>query len=146
MGAKWQRIKIKVPDYFDDEERRELADEIIAHIRKRTESGRDKDGAKFPPYSKSYINSLEFKLAGKSKSRVNLRLSGEMVEALDLLSHKKKEIVIGFERGSVENAKADGNIRGTYGGDEKPSKARDFLGISDTELDRLIARIDRASE
>jgi hypothetical protein len=47
--------------------------------------------------------------------------------------------MIGFENGTDENARADGNIRGTYG---KPtpdsSKARDFLGISKEDLRRYI--------
>lgn len=135
MSAKWQKIDIEIPRHLGPQERQALAIEIIDHIRKRTDKGVDKNGSKFPKYSKSYTESLDFKIAGKSKSKVDLQLSGDMLGALDLLNHQPGKIVIGFERGSDENARADGNIRGTYGKNKADSsKARDFLGLSKTEL------------
>lgn len=116
----------------------ELADLVIEHIVDRTQRGLDKEGSKFPKYSKSYIKSLDFKNAGKSASRVDLQLSGDMLAAIKLLRQKKGEIVVGFERGTLENDKAEGNILGSYGGNPNPSKARDFLGIEDKKLRELV--------
>lgn len=140
MSAKWQRVKIAIPDYLSPDERQALAFEILNFIRERTQKKNvDKNNRPFPAYSSSYAKSLDFKIAGKSKGSVDLTLSGDMLGALDLLSHKKGELLIGFENGSQENARADGNIRGTYG-QSKPnsSKARDFLGISPTDLKTIL--------
>lgn len=112
---------------------------MIEHIYERTTSeNRDKDGRKFPKYSKSYIKSLDFANARKSPSKVDLQLSGDMLAAMKLLNHRPGEITIGFERGTQENAKAEGNILGSYGGDPNPAKARDFLGIQEKKLRELV--------
>lgn len=139
MGAKWRRIRIDVPDWLSPSDREQLADDIIETIRRRTDSGRDKDGNKFPGYSKSYVKSLDFKIAGKSKGDVNLQLSGDMMASLELLSHRRGSIMIGFENGTPENDRADGNITGSYGGSPNPRKARDFLGIESDELESLLS-------
>lgn len=116
----------------------DLADLVIEHIVERTENGVDKDGKKFPGYSKSYLASLDFKNAGKSPSKVDLTLSGDMLAALALLSERKGALTIGFENGTPENDKAEGNRLGSYGGDPNPKKARDFLGIDRRKLAELI--------
>jgi len=126
-------------------ERLELADLIIEHIVDRSQRGLDKDGHKFPKYSKSYIQSLDFKNAGKSPSKIDLQLSGDMLAALQLISHKSGNLSIGFENGTTENAKAEGNILGSYGGSPKPSKARDFLGIQGPKLRELIDYVESNS-
>jgi hypothetical protein len=62
-----------------------------------------------------------------------------MLAALDVLDKTSRSVTIGFEPGSDENAKADGNIRGTYGKPTPdPKKARDFLGITETELSKIV--------
>lgn len=137
MGAKQQKVRIAIDPSLDAEAREALADDILEYIKRRTESGVDKDGRKFPGYSKAYIESLDFKIGGKRKGKVDLTLSGDMLASLDLLKHKKGELVIGFEPGTDENARAEGNILGSYGGDPNPSKARDFLGISEKDLKRI---------
>ncbi len=144
MATKHQKIKIEIPKGFDPSTRREIAEDIAEFIRDRTESGYGfKNGRKFkfPAYSKEYVKSLDFKIAGKTKANVDLTLSGDMLASLDLLDHGDGYVVIGFEKGSDENAKADGNIRGTYGRpspDEK--KARPFLGLSNRDLDKILSR------
>lgn len=62
-----------------------------------------------------------------------------MLADMQLLNHRAGEIVIGYENGSESNAKAEGNIRGTYGQKvPQKDKARDFLGIQDKELSKLL--------
>lgn len=141
MATKWQKIKIRIDKRYKPNEREAIAEDIVNTIVKRTTNqSKDKWGDPFPKYSKQYKNSLDFKIAGKS-SKVNLKLSGDMLTALDLLNHKNGELNIGFEKGSEENARADGNIRGTYGGSTaRPSKARDFLGINMDELRKILKK------
>jgi hypothetical protein len=128
-----------------------LGKEIVEFIRQRTESGigvketgRGFKNASFPPYSKIYKQSLDYKIAGKS-GNVNLTLSGDMLIALDVLSHKKGSVVIGYEKGSEENDRAEGNILGSYGGSPNPRRARNFLGISDADLATILEKY-RGSE
>lgn len=135
----WMKTKIKIPKHLKPNEREALALEILEKIIDRTQKGKDKDGDKFPSYSKSYKNSLNFKIGGKS-SKVDLSLSGDMLADMQLLNHKSGELIIGYENGSESNAKAEGNIRGTYGQKTpQKSKARDFLGIEDKDLARILA-------
>lgn len=136
-----QKFKVKVSKKYNPSERVALSAEIIDEIIKRTQDGKDKKGNAFSgkasEYSESYKNSLEFKVAGKNKNaKPNLTLSGEMLNALTLLSHKPGEITIGIPKDDeFNNAKAEGNIKGTYG-QSKPirGKKRDFMGISRSDL------------
>ena len=134
-----QKVKIKIPKTYSPDERVALSVEIIDQIIDRTKSGKDKKGKDFPGYSKGYVDSFDFKLAGKSKSKVDLSLSNEMLNSITLLNHKSGEITIGYEKGDdLNNAKAEGNIKGTYGQKKPiPGKKRDFLGISKTELKEI---------
>ena len=141
MGAKWQKLDLEVPPEFTARQRKKVADLVIDHIIERTQKGYDKDGDKFPPYSEEYTKSLDFRIAGKSKSRVDLTLSGDMLASLELLDSNRGKIRIGFERGSEENARADGNIRGSYGGSPNPKRARDFLGIEPDVFDSIIEEV-----
>lgn len=130
----WMKTKIKIPKKYSPDEREAIALELIEKIVERTQKGKDKNGDKFPAYSKSYKDSLNFKIAGKS-SKVDLTLSGDMLADMQLLNHKSGEIVIGYENGTESNAKAEGNILGTYGKRvPNPSRAKDFLGIRKEEL------------
>ena len=90
-----QKIKIKIPKNYNPQERVALAIEIIEQIQDRTSKGKDKNGDDFAAYSKAYTKSFDFKLAGKSK-KVNLELSGEMLNALTLLNHKAGSITVGY--------------------------------------------------
>lgn len=148
MPAKHQYIDIEIPKDYGPKEREAIAHDVLEFIRTRTHDKQvDKNGKAFPGYSKDYIKSQDFKIAGKSKGSVNLTLSGDMLAALDLLNHKSGNIRIGFERGSEENARADGNIRGTYGQDSpNRKKARDFLGIKPNELERILERYPTQEE
>lgn len=166
LMAKWQRIKIPIRKKFKPKERLLIGQEIVDYIVNRTKEGKDKKDRPWSgaaaKYSKSYQNSFEFKVGGKSKNRVNLTLSNEMLNSLKVLKTSKGEITIGFDRSDTENnAKAEGNIRGTYG-QKTPirGKKRDFLGITekakveiqdkydDTKTDRSVIaeRIARLEE
>lgn len=134
-------VDINVDPTLEPEERELLAFEIIDHIINRSEKGLDKNGKPFPSYSKSYIESDEFKAFGKSPSKVNATLSGEMLNAMDLLSHKVGQIRIGYDPSdTMLIGKVEGNVLGTYG-QKTPikGKQRDFLGIRPAQVKELEA-------
>lgn len=137
----WIRKEIILPG-LDDDETEMVAEEILNYIVERSKRGEGKDGKKFPGYSKSYMNSFEFKATGKT-SKVNLTLSGEMLDSLEILEANAGKVVIGFDEDSDMNARAEGNILGTYGSSTpNKSKARDFLDISQKEIRNLLSEID----
>jgi hypothetical protein len=138
MATEWQRFTVDVPRGLSDADREVLADDIIEFIRDRTQKGLSWRNRDLPGYSDSYANSLNFRIAGKSKDKVDLTQSGDMLGALTLLDTEDGKITIGFEKDSQENAIADGNIRGTYGHAKPIGPKRDFLGITKKDLSRIL--------
>lgn len=152
MATKIQRVKFDIPEGLTKDERNALADDIAERIRKNAESGKGrpfdnlgtrngivKEYSRLPRYSKSYINSLDFKNAGKSASNVDLTLSGDMIQSLEPIKITKDEIVLGFPED--QNGKADGNIRGTYGTSKpNPQKARNFLGLTQSDFNKILKK------
>lgn len=145
--AKWMKVDVAIPKRFGPTERLAIAQEVIDFIVTRTRAGKDIDGAAFPKYSQSYKGSLDFKIAGKG-SRVDLTLTGEMLDSIKLISHSSGRVTVGFDRSDSKlNGKAEGNQLGTYGSDTpNPKKARPFLGINKDDLQKIIKRYpqDRA--
>jgi hypothetical protein len=139
--AKWQRVRIKIPKEYGPAERKAIAIEVLDFIRQRTKKkSEDKDGNKFQGYSSEYKKSLDFKNAGKS-SKVNLTLSGEMLAEMDLISHKNGSLLLGFDRFDQDlNGKVEGNRLGTYGNKKKVTKGRDFLGIQNKDLKKVLKK------
>lgn len=135
----WMRTKLKVRKGLDKQQRIAVATKAIDEIVRRTqELSIDKKGKAFPAYSESYKKSNAFKFAGKS-SKVDLKLSNEMMNSIVMLNQKKGEITIGFQRGDDRNnGVAEGNIKGTYG-QSSPirGKKRDFLGLPQSELRKI---------
>lgn len=117
---------------------------ILDKIKDRTASG---DGMKFnsrgagtkvqlkKPYSKSYAKSLPFRAAGKSKNTVNMRLTGDMMELMDVTKSRGNTIEIGWSSGDNQDAKVFNHVKG----DTVPS--RPFFGISKQELKEIKSQI-----
>lgn len=132
--------KIKIPKGYTKRERAAITQEVIDFIRYRTrEQGRDKNGRLFKGYSKEYKESLDYKISNK-KGKVNLTLSGELIDSIKRIDDRDGEITIGHDgRSKKLNGKAEGNIEGTYGDDNrKNKKPRDYLGISKAQLSKII--------
>lgn len=108
-----------------------IAQDIIDFIIDRTQSGKDVEGRSFKGYSKEYAESLEFQAFGKSKSEVNLTLSGQMLGTMDLIDTSGDSIIIGWTD-AEESAKAFNHQTG----DTVP--ARPFFGISERDLENEI--------
>lgn len=128
-------LKISVDKSYPEDYLKRIGREIVNVIRDRTAKSLDKNRNPFPAYSKEYKASDDFKLAGKT-SRVDLTLSGDMLADLGVLSVKKGQIEIGFERGE-QRAKAHGHITGANGN----LPVRNFLGISEDELGSILRRV-----
>lgn len=135
MANKWTREKIKLPKTLKPKERVQIAEVIINHIINRTAAGQDKNNKDFPKYTAKYADEK-----GVGTGDVDLILSGEMLESLDVVNTSKNgEITIGYIEPSKELAgKVEGNRRGSYGGKPNPDKARDFLGIDPGDLEILL--------
>lgn len=135
-----QKVTIDIPKGYDSEERRSIGVDIIDRIIDRTKSGKDKNGEDFTGYTPEYKKSFDFKLAGKG-STVNLTLSGEMLNSLEVLETSDGSITIGYRpNDKFNNDKAEGNILGSYGGKPNPGKARDFLGATSIEVDTILKK------
>lgn len=110
-------------------------DIIDVMLRRTQEENRDVNGKLFPKYSKSYKDSLAFKSFGKSND-VNLTLTGDMLSSLTPSSEKSGQLTVSVT-GSNNIIKAFANITGDRGGEYKSVK-RDFFGISEKDLDKII--------
>lgn len=135
MAEPQQKVRLTVPDNFNESDRIQLGELVIEHILERTSQGLDKDNKSFTPYSKSYSGSRDFKTAGKSKSTVDLKLSGDMLASMSLLDHGTGYITVGYESGTEANDKADW----AAASDNGPS--RQFVGITDKSLELLVKQI-----
>ena len=130
-----QKITVKLPRKFSDSARRQAGKLIIKLIKDRTSRGLDKNNNAFVGYSKSYKESKDFDIAGKS-SLVNLRLSGEMMNSLEILGSGTGFVTIGFPSGSEVNDKA------SFAKDFGNGPSRPFLGVNATELKQIVSSID----
>lgn len=106
-----------------------LIDKIVA----RTTLGRDVSGKIFPKYSKSYSESLAFKVFGKSRGDVNMTLTGDMLASIEPeIEQGKLKIQV---TGSDNILKAFAHMTGYRGHPFLAGKPkREFFGISEKEL------------
>jgi hypothetical protein len=139
MANKWTREKIILPKTLKPKERIKIAEIIIEHIVTRSANGLDRNNKKFAKYSDSYAEKK-----GVGVSDVDLILTGEMLDSLEIVSTKKSgEIIIGYIDPSDDLAgKVEGNRIGSYGGEPNKKKARDFLGIDADELEILVGAFE----
>jgi hypothetical protein len=105
---------------------------VIDKIQDRTESGIGLNGKGFRRYSKQYKSSDDFRAAGKT-DQVNLRLSGDMLELMDITEQSSNTITIGWDD-SEDAAKAHGHITGSSKG---PRVKRDFFGLRSSDIEAI---------
>lgn len=115
-------------------ERQDIGREIINFIVNRTKSGRGIGGRPFvnsrgqKKYSQNYIDDRDFAIAGKSPRSINLTLSGDMLDSIEILNAGTPgQIVIGFT--SEEENDKSVFLR---------EKGYDFLGLSSSELKSIV--------
>jgi len=126
---------IRIPNTLNAEDREQLGNEIVRFIIDRTRKGLDKNNVPFRGYSENYKDHIDFQNAGKS-NRVNLTLTGEMLNTLEVQAHGPGFIRIGF-------SDTDSNDKAFY----SREKGRDFLGISAKDLQLLLTKfLDRTPQ
>lgn len=145
--ASQQKETIEIPSYYTEEEATAIALEVLDRIIERTKKENlDRNNRKFTPYSKSYSESLDFNIAGKSKNSVDLTMTGDMLSSLKVLKVRKGAIEIGYEKGDPINGKVEGNRLGTYGNQKPVTKPRDFLGIHKDDLRKIYENYPRGKK
>lgn len=136
----------KVVDIFVDprytvEQRREIGRQAIKYIKERTSRGNGRDNQPFTQtaqyqggrdnsrtYADTYRESKEFEIAGKSPRPINLRLSGDMLDSLEVLDVSLSgRVRIGYEAAGDNSDKAQFN----------EEKGYRFLDLSQSEVDRI---------
>lgn len=111
----------------------------IDKIVNRTLSGVDKEGNVFKGYSPSYRKSLVFQIYKGSQTKVDLKLTGEMLASMEV-KPTYEGITIQFIDGD-NGAKAHGHINGIK--TKTGRVVRDFFGLSSTEEDEIMKRVIR---
>lgn len=142
LGGKNPRLTIDLNQMFGQRVpgssafREAVGQAILDAIKKQAGEGRNRKGSKYSGrparYSKQYKMSDEFKAAGKG-SNVNMRLTGDMLELMDVISTSRTTITIGWDERD-EAAKAHGHILGS---DPGPKVRRDFFGLPDSEYKKI---------
>lgn len=151
MPIQQRKLTIRINNRYNASDRVSIARDVIRFIKDRTNSGigvtgkpnstgTHRETKKFNGYTSDYIKSKKFLNAGKNPTQVNLQLSKRMIGNLKLLKHGTGFIEVGYERGSKDNAKAEGNIIGSYGGSPKKSRERNFLGVTENELTNILIK------
>lgn len=83
---------------------------------------------------------MDFRIAGKSKNKVDLTLSGDMLGVMELIKDVRGRLIIGINENKYprEAGKAEGNNEGTYGHSSPIMPGRKFLGISKGALKEIL--------
>jgi hypothetical protein len=131
------KITLSIPDFLPSQSRGEIGNRIIDFITERTLAGQNVYGRKWSGKAGEYTKAYA-KKKGQT-SPVDLELDGDMLAAMKTLTSKKGSITIGYEKGTKDERKAEGNIRGTYGQPSPiPGKARPFLDILKKDLQNIL--------
>lgn len=114
----------------------EIAQATIDFVKERAQSGFGIGGQKLKsPYSDEYAKSLEFQAAGKSKSEVNMTLTGDMLGSLDVIRTRGSVFVYGLP--DDESPKGYNH----QVGDTVPK--RRWFGVQKNEfIDNVLSRFD----
>lgn len=127
---------------YSESERKQLGIAIINFIVDRTKKGRGIGGQPFKnsqgqsKYSENYQNTKDFEIGGKSKSPINLTLSGDMLSSIEVLDTSLiGRIVIGY----TDDAESDKSVF-------MEEKGYRFLGVSSEELNKIVSKFGKPSQ
>lgn len=109
-----------------------VGQEIIDRMIDRIKDGNSVHGKGFKSYDEDYIDSDEFKAYGKSRNNVNMRLTGDMLNLIDIKAVEGTTIVIGWND-QESNDKAHGHMTGFQGKGTK----REFFGANQKLLEEI---------
>lgn len=115
----------------------EIGQDIVDFIQERAANGQGIGGKELrSPYSKAYSKSIEFELFGKSEDEVNMRLTGDMLDSIEVLGFDNNVLTVGISGG--EAPKAHGHMTGKNG--TVPKMKREFFGLSKSEIAEITDR------
>lgn len=135
------KLTVDCPEDFSSEERRALAEKVMDFISERTKSGRNVFGRDWAGAAGRYSSSYARLKGVSTGGPVDLANSHDMLDDMTYLGSDIGEITVGYEDGTKSEAKAEGNILGSYGRNPNPKKARPFLDILQKDLQDLISEV-----
>lgn len=141
MARPRKTVDIFVDTRYSVEQRRAIAEEAIRYIKDRTAKGNGVNNAPFRQnsqfqggrrnsrtYADSYRDTREFEIAGKSPAPINLRLTGDMLDSLEIIDVSLTgKVTIGFKEEGEQSDKAWFN----------EEKGYRFLDLSDNEVNKI---------
>ena len=127
MEANQSKI-ITIPTRYTKQIRERIGNDIISKIKSRTNEGLDVNNTFFSPYSSEY----------EKTGKVNLKVSGDMLAGLTVLSTGRGFIRIGFNS-AISNDKA-AFIQQPRGQKRGKQPIRRFVGISQQDLSIILER------
>lgn len=117
---------ISIPREYSGRQRKEIGEDVVRFIKRRTQSGIDINGNLFAGYSPNY----------DKKGAVDLTVTEQMLNSLELLSHGPGYIKIGFAN-TAANDKARWS-QSPYGQAAGTRPPREFVGISQQDLNAIL--------
>jgi len=124
--------------------KREFGNRVIDEIKKRTLKGLDKRDSQFKgaksqkgkrEYSEGYQESLAFRVYGKSKNDINLKLTGKMQASMIVKKTTPTGVELGFAS-TAQEKKAKGHINGSGS-----LPVRDFWGIKKEDQVKILKSV-----
>lgn len=128
MAEPAQTRIINIPNGYTARQRVQIGNDIVRRIQERTALGLDATNQLFAGYSRNYEKS----------GTVNLRLSGDMLNGLTLISHGPGFVRIGFSSTDANDKAA--YIQAPRGQKLGRQPARQFVGISQADLNVILDR------
>lgn len=149
MARPKKTVDIFVDPKLGPTQRKQLGEVAINYIRERTAKGLGKDKKPFEqtgPYSggrknkrqyaDNYIEHADFKTAGKSKAPINLELTGDMLDSLEVVDVSLSgRVTIGYKSAGAESDKAWFN----------EEKGYRFLDLSENEVNGIESSLGRVA-
>jgi hypothetical protein len=123
---------------------RDVGDLLVRRIRTRTENGVDVNGASFAPYSPGYAAA---KREALGHSRVDLTVSGRMLNDMQVTSSTKSTVTISFvsQGGSSVGGTFIQKSRGLGAADKAAfnNPSREFFSASEEDEQAIVTALDR---
>jgi hypothetical protein len=121
---------------FDFQTRQQIGRDIIVYIKDRTAQGLGIGRQVLGKYSQNYKDTREFQIAKSGESKVNLTLTGDMLNSIEILDASiAGRIEIGID-GGFEADKAEW----------VQEKGYNFLGVTEAELSDIVSEYQATDE
>jgi hypothetical protein len=120
---------------YDFQERRAIGKAAVDYIVERTRNNKGIGGVSLGKYSKNYKKTSDFEIAKSGETKVNLTLTGDMLDTLDIIDASVAgRIVIGYTDGSESD-------RSVW----MEEKGYSFLGLEEDEINSILSNFEEPS-